>query len=249
MNPTYVWFDFTRQLRMPANMFFMIVLPMVMYIVFGAAQGYSSVTIGHGNVSAMMMGTMATYGAMTATTSLAGTAALEQQYGWRRQLALTPYTPVNFVVGKVAMAVMVAVLPILAIFTAGALGNAEVASWWRWLAIFGACLLTASVFTVYGLAIATWFRSEEAVGLASGLLVVLFFLGNAFLPLNDTMLAIGRFTPAYGAIGLARYPVTGGVVNETVTDPLWLLLLNMGVWAAIFVAAALLGARRSTGRQ
>lgn len=249
LNPHYIWLDFTRQLRMPVNLFFTIILPTVLFVVFGVAQSYASLPAGHGTVSAMIMAGMAVYGAVTATTSLAGTAALEQQYGWRRQLALTPYTHGAFIRGKVAMALMVAALPVTLVLVVGLITNAELDAAWRWFAIWGLCMLGAALFSLYGLAIATWFRSEEAVGLASGLLVVLFFLGNGFMPLSGVMLDIGRFTPAYGLIGLARYPVTDGVVDQGGTDPLGLLIGNMVLWTLIFAAMTALGARRGTARQ
>ncbi len=249
INPRYVWLDFARQLRMPVNLFFTIILPTVMYVVFGVTQDYATQATLHGNVSATMMASMAVYGAVTATSSLAGTAALEQQTGWRRQLALTPYTSAQFIAGKVLMAMSVAALPVTVVLLTGAVTNAELAAWWRWPAIWGLCMLGAMVFSLYGLAIATWFRSEEAVGLASGLLVVLFFLGNGFLPLSGLMLEIGRFTPAYGLIGLARYPVLEGIIDPDVTDPLWFLAANMGAWALIFALLTALGLKRGTARQ
>lgn len=249
INPRYVWLDFCRQLRLPINLFFTIALPAVMYVVFGVVQSYATEPTLHGNVSSLQMATMALYGAVTATTSLAGTASLEQHHGWRRQLSLTPYTAGQFVAGKVVMASMVAALPIAVVLLTGALTNAHLDAWWRWPLIGVLCLLGSSVFALYGLAVSAWFRSEEAVGLASGLLVVFFFLGNAFLPLEGAMLAFGRFTPVYGLVGLVRYPVLEGVVSADVTDPVWMLVLNVVVWGIIFAAVTMLGRRRGTARQ
>ncbi|WP_317259691.1 hypothetical protein [Kocuria atrinae] len=64
------------------------------------------------------------------------------------------------------------------------------------------------VFALYGLAAGLLFRSEGAVGAASGLLVVFAFLGNVFMPLSGALLEFARFTPLYGIVGLARYPIT-----------------------------------------
>ena len=56
------------------------------------------------------------------------------------------------------------------------------------------------------------FRSEAAISGASGSVVVLSFLGNIFFPLSGTLLAIAKWTPLYGYVSLARYPVTEGSI-------------------------------------
>ena len=105
----------------------------------------------------------------------------------------------------------------------------------------------------FGLAAGLFFRSDAAVGAASGALVVLAFLGNVFMPLTGGLLAVARFTPMYGIVGLARYPVTEGEVatvdGAPQTDSIWLLAANVAVWALVFGAAALLAARKATARR
>ncbi|MEX5237579.1 ABC transporter permease, partial [Kocuria sp. CPCC 205236] len=105
-----------------------------------------------------------------------------------------------------------------------------------------------------GLAAGLLFRSESAVGAASGMLVVLSFFGNLFVPLSGVMLDIARFTPLYGLAGLARYPLVEGDVVSTSgppveSDPLWALLLNTGVWTVVLAAVVLLAVRRTTVRR
>ena len=70
--------------------------------------------------------------------------------------------------------------------------------------------LGSALFAIYGLAICLVFRGENAAGIASGLIVVMAFLGNVFTPMDGLMLDIGRFTPLYGYAALARYPLSEG---------------------------------------
>ena len=42
------------------------------------------------------------------------------------------------------------------------------------------------------------------------MIVVLAFLGNVFTPMSGFMLDLGRFTPLYGYVALARFPLTDG---------------------------------------
>src|SRR5699024_734787 len=110
------------------------------------------------------------------------------------------------------------------------------------------------VFALYGLAAGLAFSSEAAVSAASGLLVILAFLGNVFFPLSGAMLTVAKFTPLYGYIALARYPITDGLLISTVgpgegTEALWIPVLNLAVWAVIFAVAAVLLVRRGRERQ
>src|SRR5699024_12577093 len=106
----------------------------------------------------------------------------------------------------------------------------------------------SAVFAGYGLSAGMAFRSESALGVAGGSLVLLGFAGNLFLPLSGVMLDIARFTPLYGVNALARYPLTGGHVADGVSDPLWLPGLNVVAWALILGVTAALLARRRRGR-
>jgi ABC-2 type transport system permease protein len=65
------------------------------------------------------------------------------------------------------------------------------------------------------------FRSDGAATLASISLTFFGFFGNVFMPLDGTMLDIARFTPMYGVVALARWPLTDGVLTTGQTDQPW----------------------------
>ena len=77
MNLTYWAIDLRRTLRDVTNIFFIVALPLVMYLVFGSAQSYQDEPVLRGNVGAVVMISMAVYGAVTATTTISGGAALD----------------------------------------------------------------------------------------------------------------------------------------------------------------------------
>ena len=109
--------------------------------------------------------------------------------------------------------------------------------------------LGSALFAIYGLAVVLVFRSENSVGIASGLIVIMAFLGNVFTPIAGLMLDIGRLTPLYGYAALARYPLTDGWTAEGgAHDPLWLPLANVAAWTVIFTALAVWGMRRGQER-
>ncbi|WP_114560263.1 ABC transporter permease [Desertihabitans aurantiacus] len=251
MNLTYALLELQRTLRIWSSTVFSLALPMLFFLVFGAMVPWGSVRLAHGDVAAQTMISLATYGAITAAAGMAGSAALEQHQGWGRQLALTPMTRGGFVRVKVFVALVVAALPVAGVFGLGALTGAG-AEPRVWVLSPVLILLGSVVFACYGVAVGKLFRSEAAVGAASGLLVVLAFLGGAFVPLTGWLLDIARFTPVYGVMALARYPLTDGATptlsGELVQDPLWLPVVNVGAWTLVLGALAVLAARRGTRR-
>lgn len=241
---TYARLDLRRQLRDRIGMFFVVGLPTFMYLVFGLG---SDDPVGSGNVGMYVMISMAAYGAVTATTSVAGSAATEQVMGWGRQLGLTPMRPLAFVAAKAGVAMSVAAVPVLAIFAIGAATGAR-GDWSDWVLSGAVVWLGSALFAVYGLAICLVFRGPNAASIASGMIVVLAFLGNVFTPMSGFMLDLGRFTPLYGYVALARFPLTDGWLPVGGRDALWLPVANVLAWTVIFALVALWGVRRSRAR-
>lgn len=242
---SYAVLDLRRQLRDKVGMFFIVALPAFLFFVFGMGDDEA---YGSADVAMYVMVSMAAYGAVTATTTVAGAAATEQAMGWGRQVALTPLPALSFVLVKTAVAMSVAVVPIALIYVIGAAtgssGNAV-----DWLATAAIVWLGSSLFAVYGLAMCLLFKGENAASVASGLIVILSFLGNVFTPMDGLMLDIGRLTPLYGYAGLARYPITEGhLPMDAGHDSVWLLLANVCAWTVIFAALAVWGLRRGRER-
>lgn len=252
INAVYYGMELRRQVRDFLGLFFTAVLPAFLYVIFGAAQSYSQGDAGNGNVAAYMMISMATYGAVTATTAIGGSAAVERMQGWGRQLGLTPMPDRQYVLTKSALGVSIAAIPVGLIYLLGYLTGAK-ADGTVWILSAVLVLVGASMFSIYGLIFGLAFKTEGAVGAASGSLVILAFLGNLFFPLSGSMLTIAAFTPLYGIAALARYPLTEGWVVTTdgapVQQDLWIPLANVAIWLAILSLLATYLVRRSRSRQ
>jgi ABC-2 type transport system permease protein len=248
MNATFTLLEMRRITRDWSGMFFTAVLPAFFYLIFGATVDARSETIGNGNVAMYVMISMAAYGAVTATTSIGGQAALERQQGWGRQLGLTPLADSSYIAMKALIAMTVASVPILLTYALGvATGARGTARAWVLSGLL--CLVGSAVFAVYGLLIGTAFRSEAAVGAASGTMVIFAFLGNLFIPLSGVLLTVAKFTPLYGYAALARYPLTEGYLPDGSRDPLWVPVLNVAAWLTIFGLGAVHFVRRGRERQ
>ena len=252
---TYILMDWWRNFRNFGNTFFIVVLPTVLFLIFGVSADWNEFPLpnGSGNVSAYTLVGIAVFGAITATTSLAGSAAVELQQGWGRQLALTAMPHRMFVLAKSVIALAMAALPVILINVAGYFTATEMDAD-RWLITAALTVLGSLPFALYGLMAGLAFRSDAAVGAASGILVILAFLGNNFFPLEGILLDIGRFTPMYGVTALARFPLTDGEIMSAGeatlgSDPLWMILLNVIAWSVVFAAACIALRRRSTARR
>ena len=252
MNTTILGLELKRQFREFMGIFFIIVLPAFFYLIFGAAMDFSGDPAGNGNVAMSIMIAMAAYGAVVATTSIGGQAAVERMQGWGRQLGLTPLRDSTYVATKSLVAVIIAALPIALIYTLGGLTGAEgTARAWVLSALI--VIPGAALFALWGLVWGLAIKSESAIAVASGSTVVLAFLGNMFMPLSGTLLAIAKFTPLYGYAALARYPLTGGwlatINGDPVHEPLWVPVTNVVAWTLVLGLIAIALVRRGRARQ
>lgn len=251
MNATYLRIDLARQLRDVGNVMFVVLMPPLMYIVFGASTPFGDERFGAGNVKFYTMASMAAYGAALAATTATGGAAVEQFQGWGRQLGLTPARPAAIVAGKVANALAITGVSILGVYAVGAATGARAADPGVWAATFALTIAGAAAFALFGYAVATLAKTESALAMATGGLVLMSFIGNVFMPLTGTMLDLARFTPMYGYVGLLRWPQLEGALASAgeAPDALPALLANLGAWILVFGAAAVAGIRRGQRRQ
>ncbi len=113
-------------------------------------------------------------------------------------------------------------------------------------------LVGAMPFALYGLCFGLFFRSETAVSGAGGSVVVLGFLGNVFFPLSGALLDVARWTPLYGYVSLARYPLTEGWIvsgdGPPVHEALWIPMANVLAWTVVMAVLATWLVRRGRGR-
>ena len=252
---TYLWLDLYRSLREPANLFFVVAFPVAMYLVFGrlnaSAGDYGPHA--HGNVSASVMLAMASFSACLGATSASAAAAVEQSAGWGRQMAVTSRGLRGYLVVKTGTAVGTAALPVVVVLTAGALTDSQMEGW-AWATSPLICLIGVLPFVLWGLAAGMWLPSSASIGIATSLVSLFAFIGNAFMPLNRTLLTISRFTPMYGSTALARWPLGEGWIYVPdrpagIQDPLWMPLANLVAWTLIFGLLVIGARRRVTGRR
>ena len=250
---TFTAINLKRHLLNGPSLVFSMFLPILLFLLFGALQDYGAVMLKNGNVTAYVMVGMAVYGGITAAVSTVGTTVVEQSTGWGRQLALTPLTGTQLLLSQCVVILFRAAFPVAAVFITGALTSAEMDAR-SWALTFVLSVLVTLPFGFYGMIFGQLFKSDSAVNISSSALVLLAFAGNAFMPLPEFLMPFARFTPMYGAVSLARHPLSDGVqaISEApgfVEDPLWYAIANVVGWTVIFASICMMLNKRQKGRQ
>ncbi|GIE98754.1 ABC transporter permease [Paractinoplanes rishiriensis] len=235
--------ELRRMLRNKRTVIFTLVLPAAFFLLFGTAGSYRSTAAGDGNVTGYIMVSMAVYGAMLATTSGGAMVSIERAAGWSRQLRLTPLKPTAYIAVKLALAMIIGAVSVLVSFAVGSLAGAQLPAA-AWVGCGLLAWLCALVFAAFGLFMGYLLPSENVMQILGPVLAVLAFAGGLFVPvdqLGHTFATIAKFTPVYGVGEIARYPL----VHD---GTLWLAVLNVVAWTAIFAAGAMWRFRRDTAR-
>jgi len=232
-SPTFVGLELHRLMRNRRAVIFTLIMPSAFFLLFGTDSSYRTESAGHGNVTAYVMVSMAVYGAMIATTSGGAMVATERALGWSRQLRLTPLNPIAYVAVKVVVAMTMGLTSIVAVFVVGEIVGADL-SVGRLLLCGLLGWVCTLVFAAFGLFMGYLLPSENVMQILGPALALLSFAGGLFVPLDqmsDVFASIAKFTPAYGVGVLARSPIgSEGSVG--------LAVLNVVVWAALFVLGA-----------
>jgi len=241
MNRTFLGIELRRLLRNRRTVVFALIMPPVFFLIFGTQGDYRTTSVGHGNVTAWIMVSMAVYGAMLASTSGGAMVSVERALGWSRQLRLTPLRPVAYILTKIVVAMVLGLASVVVVYTVGAFAGAHAdASVWVTSALIA--WLGSSVFAAFGLFMGYLLPAENVMQVLGPVLAVLAFAGGLFVPLTDGLFAtIAKFTPLYGLAELARTPLGNDGWSGVA-------VLNLAIWAAIFVTGAAAMFRRDTAR-
>lgn len=228
----------------PWTLVFMFGMPIIMYLMFGTNQSYTSIAVGHGNVSAVILVSLTQYAAAVSAAQIAASIAIDYIRGLSRTWALTPLGVQAWVATKLVVALLMTAIVTAVLFGIGAAIEAQMepAVWAQ------TYLLTAALTTVpamIGTVTAALIRSEDAYGMLGGGMAILSFLSGMFIPLDQlgtVFQTIAKFTPLWGINILATTPLAGWDSLE------WEPVANLVSWLVLLVAAAAFTVRRMTTR-
>ena len=173
------WKSFLKLVLNPAMFAFALILPIFMYMMFGAGQEYSKEWAINANIGATVLVSMTLYGVMIAAASAATVVALERTSGISRLFALSPVGSGAFIFSRLIAAISMSSLVIVITYTFGYATGARMRPE-AWVES-GLITLAASVISAaLGLALAFLMRSDTAFAVINGVVVLGAFLAGMF---------------------------------------------------------------------
>jgi ABC-2 type transport system permease protein len=211
---TLVRLEITRTLRNRKFMFFSVLYPAVLFLVFAGATPKDKLVDGtHITFVAYYMVAMAAFGAMTAV--LMGNAeriAQERHKGWVRQLRLTALPGRGYVTAKIASAATVSLPSIIIVMVIGAALKDIRLDAWQWVAIAFATWAGSLVFAALGVAIGYLATVDVARPISMLCYFVIAGLGGLWFPVTGWphwMQDIIGYLPGKPYAGLGQAMVLG----------------------------------------
>jgi ABC-2 type transport system permease protein len=241
-NTTILGIEIKRMLRNRRTIVFTLIFPAGLFFAFGGNTDWND-PVGHGNVAAYVMVSMALYAAALTAASSGATVAMERALGWSRQLRLTPLSPVVYVGIKAVVALVMGTLAVAVVNAAGLFQGKPDLAVGRWVACAVLCVVCTLVFAALGVFVGYLVPGENAMQVLGPGLALMAFLGNVFIPIDDhssLIWHIAQWTPMFGVAEITRAPLTG--------DLPWYAVVNAVGWLAIFVLGAAWRMSKDTAR-
>src|SRR5262245_5137690 len=208
-NLTFLGLELRRMLRNRRTLVFVLVMPIVIYALFGNAN--NTITGTSVTYKQFEMVSLAVYGAMTACTSGGSMVAVERALGWSRQLRLTPLRPPAYIAIKILTAMVLSLISVVVLFVLGAATGVKLPMH-DWILCGLGAWLCSLVFAALGLFFGYLLPSENVMQILGPLLAVMAIFGGIFYPLDTAphvLQTIAKFIPVYGVGEIARAPITG----------------------------------------
>ena len=241
LNTTVLRIELRRMLRNRRTVIFTLVFPAALFFAFGSGPDWDR-SVGHGNVAAYVMASMALYGAALTAASGGAMVAMERALGWSRQLRLTPLSPTAYILMKALLALVLGAVAITVVNLAGLAQGKPSMPTHVWLGCAVLTLVCTMVFAALGVFVGYLVPGENAMQVLGPGLALFSFLGNVFIPIDQgsTMWHVASLTPMFGVAEVSRAPLTG--------DLPWYAVLNAVVWLTLFVAGAAWRMSKDTAR-
>ncbi len=236
--------SFWKLLTNPFQLGFAILLPIFMYLMFGANQDYSDIWLGHATVAATVLANMAIYGAIMSASTMGALVALERTSGVTRLFALTPLSPAVQMAARVLATLGVSAIVIVITYVVGHLTGARMEGQ-AWVTSGLAIVILSMLPATLGLAAGYATRSDAATALTSAITVIASFGSGMFIPLDQMgalFQQLAPWTPFFGIVQLVQLPLMGWEGMN------WAWVVNYVAWTLIFAAVSVWGQRRDTGR-
>ena len=240
---TYARIELRRTLRNRRFLFFGLGFPVLLFLVIVGPQRHDQ-DLGGSGIPAVVyfMAGLASWGAMTAMIGTGARIAAERATGWQRQLRITPLPASTYLLTKVLLGYVCAVLALLLVYITAFVLGARVDAV-RWFEMTLQLLVGLLPFAALGVLVGHLATADSIGPIMGGGVALLAFVSGTWFPLEQgsVLYDIGRELPSYWLVqagriaeGAGGWPLHG-----------WIVLV---VWTAGLGALAMRAFRRDTRR-
>lgn len=206
----YLALELRRALRQPGTLLFIVGFPGAFYLLETLIFETQIPGGGPYSASVIVLPAMTAWGVLLAGMLIGTQVVNERAAGWQRQLRLTPLSGANYLLGKGAVGMLVALPPPLVVALIAGLVRDVRLEFSAWLVLILLVWLGGLPFAILGLLIGQTASKDNVQQITIIGMMVLAIFGGIFMPL-DTLPAwftyIGYFTPSYWLTEIARSAV------------------------------------------
>jgi ABC-2 type transport system permease protein len=222
--------------RIPVALFFTVILPLVMLVLFNALFGGNTVDTGAGEwpVRQFYTGGLAAFTAVSATfTNLANMVPIRRDEGVLKRWRTTPLPTWTYVAGFVCSAVVIAAIGALLLLTVGFVFYDLSIDWAKMPAAVVTFLVGVGSFAALGMAVAGAVKSaSSASAIANAIILPLAFISDVFVATDDEsgLSRIASFFPLKPFVN-AFQDCFNPFVDAPAFD--WAALAFIAAWGAV----------------
>jgi ABC-2 type transport system permease protein len=171
--------------RNPASVFFTVMFPVLLFLIFATVFGDQTVEVRGGvKTTTYYVPAIITLSVISATMqSLAMSLVIAREDGRLKRSRGTPMPPWVFIAGRVGNSIVVALMMLVLLAAIGRLLYGVDIPWERLPAILIALVVGAAAFCCLGIALTAAIPSQDAAApIVNALLLPLYFLSGVFIP-------------------------------------------------------------------
>lgn len=238
MNIRYLMLEALVIARNSRLLIFTVIMPAVLFVIYVKLWGGLGAVYPDGTpVAASLLVSMSGYGAMGAAMSTGMGIAIEREYGWMRQLRLTPMSGVGYLLTKATLSMVVALPTILVVSLLGLTVGGVRLTALQWLGVTLGLWLAVSPFAAIGVVMGQLSTADSGQAIGGATMMILGLAGGMWIP--------SQIVPAWAADVMRLTPsfwlreVGQAAVNRALD--LRTAVIVLGGWT---VVAAVIAARR-----
>lgn len=239
-------YELLKAIRLPVFTLMVLVFPVVFYLLFGVALSRGR-AMGGRDLALVALGSYGAFGVIgVALFSFGVGVATERAQGWLLLKRVTPMRPLTYVTGKVAATMLLCGVIVAGLALSAAFAGGVRLPAWRWAMLASALVFGSIPFCALGLAVGFSAGPNSAPAVVNVVHLVGAFLGGLWMPLDLLPRALQNMAPFLPQYHLGRLAMTA--IGQSPEQPVAWHLLNLCVWAAIGIAAAVRAFRSDDGQ-